>query len=263
MTSNPNDVTSRLRRRLEAEREQIEETAASELRRLGESLSGAANDALRTIEADTALATGRLSAMLMRAWILPLVVGLSLFLGICGGSWATMHWLSTSIQRRIETLAAVNVRIEQARETLAEIEETTWGDAAQDRRGAVRGAAGRLAGLSALDRGRAACREAIEKVKELYDRVGTAVDGSLGEVVRAVRDGTAAALRAGRSLAAACRAAGCAERDLAAASRTALRASDMLGRGLQDPRRDVARALELMREPNRQRGPERDHGPSR
>ena len=38
-----------------------------------------------------------------------------------------MHWLSTSIQRRIETLAPVNVRIEQARESLAEIEETTWG----------------------------------------------------------------------------------------------------------------------------------------
>ena len=38
-----------------------------------------------------------------------------------------MHWLSASIERRIETLAALNVRIEQARETLAEIEETTWG----------------------------------------------------------------------------------------------------------------------------------------
>ena len=54
-------------------------------------------------------------------------MGLSLFLGISGGSWATMHWLSTSIQHRIETLAAVNVEIEQARETLAQIEETTWG----------------------------------------------------------------------------------------------------------------------------------------
>ena len=127
MTSSPNDLTSRLRRRLETERQQIEETAASELRRLGESLSAVASDALRTIEADTALATGRLSAMLMRAWILPLVVGLSLSLGICGGSWAAMHWLSTNIQRRIETLAAVNVEIDQARETLAEIEETTWG----------------------------------------------------------------------------------------------------------------------------------------
>ncbi len=99
-------------------------------------------------------------------------------------------------------------------------------------------------GLSALDRGQAACREAIAKVKDLSR---TAVDDRLGEVVRAVRDGTAAAHRAGRSLAAACRAAGRAERNLAAANRAALQASDVLGHGLQDARRDVARALELMR----------------
>ncbi len=39
MTSTPNELTSRLRRRLEAEHREIEETAASELRRLGASLS--------------------------------------------------------------------------------------------------------------------------------------------------------------------------------------------------------------------------------
>ena len=66
-------------------------------------------------------------ALLLRAWLRPLVVGLSLFLGISGGSWATMHWLSASIQRRIETLGTANLRIEDAREMLAEIEETTWG----------------------------------------------------------------------------------------------------------------------------------------
>ena len=43
------------------------------------------------------------------------------------------------------------------------------------------------------------------------------------------------------------------------ACRAAQRASDALGPGLQDARRDVARALELMRH----RGRERDHGPSR
>ena len=111
-----------------------------------------------------------------------------------------------------------------------------------DRRGAVRGAADRYAGPSALDRGRAACREAVERVKELYDRAGTAVDEGLAGVVRAVRAGVAAA---GRSL--------------GAARRTAQRASDALGPGLQDARRDVARALEVMR----RRGRERDHGPSR
>ena len=45
---------------------------------------------------------------------------------------------------------------------------------------------------------RSACREAVERVRELYDRGGTAVDGGLEEVVRAVREGTAAAVRAGR-----------------------------------------------------------------
>ena len=132
MTSNPNDLTSRVRRRLEADRLQIEETATRELERLGKSLSAAASGALRSIEADTAAATARVSGLLRRAWLRSLVVGLSLFLGISGGSWATMHWLSTSIERRIETLATVNVQIEQARETLAGIEETTWGVTLQE-----------------------------------------------------------------------------------------------------------------------------------
>ena len=65
--------------------------------------------------------------MLLRAWLRHLVVGLSLFLGICGGGWATMHWLSTTIYNRIETLAVLDIDIEEARETLARIEETTWG----------------------------------------------------------------------------------------------------------------------------------------
>ena len=126
-TSSPADLTSRLRTRLETDREQIEETAKRELERLGESLSAAASGALRSIEADTAEATARMSVLLRRAWLRPLVVGLSLFLGFSGGSWATMHWLSASIQRRTETLGTANLRIEDAREMLAEIEETTWG----------------------------------------------------------------------------------------------------------------------------------------
>ena len=65
--------------------------------------------------------------LLMRAWVRPLVMGLSLFLGISGGSWATTHWLSTRIENRIYTLAVLNVDIKQARETLAQMEETTWG----------------------------------------------------------------------------------------------------------------------------------------
>ena len=126
-TSNPNDLSARLRSRMEADRRQIEETTASELRRLGANLRAVVSDELRTIEADTAAATGRTRALLLNAWLRPLVVGLTIFLGISGGSWGLVHWLSTSIQSRIETLAMLEVRIDQARDTLAEIEEATWG----------------------------------------------------------------------------------------------------------------------------------------
>ena len=127
MTSNRSDLTSRLQRRLESERIEIETTAERELKVLGESLRGVASNALRTIEADTAAATGRMRGMLLRAWLWPLVAGLSLSVGICGGSWAGMHWLWTTIQQQIETLTVLRVDIEEARATLARIEETTWG----------------------------------------------------------------------------------------------------------------------------------------
>ncbi len=126
-TSNPNDLTARLRSRLATERRQFEETAASEQRQLGENLRAVVNGELRTIESDTGASVARIRVMLLNAWLRPLVVGLSLFLAFSGGSWGLMHWLSTEIQSRFETLAVLDVEIESARETLAEIEETTWG----------------------------------------------------------------------------------------------------------------------------------------
>ncbi len=126
MTSNANDLTARLRRRLESERQAIEELTTSELERLGANSRRVANNALRTIERDTAVATGRMHTLLLKAWLRPLVVGLSLWLGICGGSWATVQWLSTRIQARIQTVAALDLEIEEARRTLERLEATTW-----------------------------------------------------------------------------------------------------------------------------------------
>ena len=132
MTSTANDLTERLRRRLATERREIEDLTANELERLGETSRRVARSALRTIERDTVDATRRMRALLFRAWLRPLVVGLSLWLGIFGGSWATMQWLSTNIQSSIETAGALEFRIEQARQTLARIEEGTWGIALRE-----------------------------------------------------------------------------------------------------------------------------------
>ena len=113
--------------RLEHERREIEELTASELERLAENSRRVARSALRTIERDTEEATGKMRELLVKAWLRPFIVGLSLWIGICAGSWATMHWLARSIQDRIETLTMADLQIEGGREMLAEIEETTWG----------------------------------------------------------------------------------------------------------------------------------------
>ena len=127
MISNATDLTDRLRMRLEHERREIEELAASELGRLGENSRRVARSALRTIERDMEEATGKMRELLLKAWLRPFIVGLSLWIGFCGGSWATMHWLARSIQDRIETLAMEDLQIAGGREMLTEIEETTWG----------------------------------------------------------------------------------------------------------------------------------------
>ena len=129
-----------------------------------------------------------------------------------------------------------------------------------DQGGAVRGAARRHAGPSSLHDGRTALLEAVERVRrELHDRFGTAVDDRIRKVVRAVRNGTAAALRTDRNVARA-------GRSLAAASRAAERAGDGLDRILRHLRRRARARVEMTRrlvEKIRRPGPDRDHGPSR
>ena len=52
--------------------------------------------------------------------------GLMLSAGICGGSWAGTRWLLTTIEQQVETLTVLRVDIEQARQTLVQLKETTW-----------------------------------------------------------------------------------------------------------------------------------------
>ena len=119
-------MAARLRQKWETDRQEIEETGAAELRRLGESLSSAARSAQRSIDADMAAWTERTRALLMRAWLLPAATSLSLFLVLCGGSWGTMRWLSMRIESQLQTLAVLNVDIKEARETLTQFETMTW-----------------------------------------------------------------------------------------------------------------------------------------
>ena len=87
--------------------------------------------------------------------------------GICGGSWAGTHWLWTTIEQQIETLTVLRVDIEDARATLARIEETTWGLELVE----IEGERFVVLPAGTLDRppwtvGGPACVEAVERVKD-------------------------------------------------------------------------------------------------
>ena len=71
--------------------------------------------------------TRRMNAVLWRAWLRSVVIGVCLFLGILAGSWGLTRWYANQIQSLIETRAALEFEIQEARQTLERIEQTTWG----------------------------------------------------------------------------------------------------------------------------------------
>ena len=87
MTSNVNDLSARLRRRMETEELETTAIAERELRKFGETLSASAHDKLRITEVAMEAQVGRIQGLLWRGWLRSLVVGLFLFLGIFAGSW--------------------------------------------------------------------------------------------------------------------------------------------------------------------------------
>lgn len=120
-TSTATDFRERLQRKIERDHQTLETVTANELKKLEDSLRNIVNGALSTIERDTG------AAMLLMAWMRPLLVGLSLFFGILLGSWGLMQWLLTDIESKIETHAELKAEIGEQSETLRQIEAKTWG----------------------------------------------------------------------------------------------------------------------------------------
>ena len=144
-------LSERLRRNLEERRREIEELAGGELGRLGESLRGYASGELRDIERSVAaraaearqrlagelarieVESGRAQRHLRRAWLRPLVTGVSLSAGISLGLWAQMRWLSGEIRELMQESARLELRIEDQRRTVELLEGETWGVSLHER----------------------------------------------------------------------------------------------------------------------------------
>ena len=115
-------MSTRLRQKIEQERKQIEAVTQEEFEKLEGGLRWIVSNALDTIESDTR----RISAVLRRAWIRPLVIGLMFFLGMVGGSWGLMGWLSNSIESHLRRRAALQAEIESQEKTIERLRDKTW-----------------------------------------------------------------------------------------------------------------------------------------
>ena len=160
-TSSPQTLSERLRQKLEADRQAVENLTRQELEKLASDLRKACASALSSTEAAIdkttrdALSTLRMRSDMLSAtlseieqrtkatttlttrnWIKLLVISLSLFLGVSLGSWGLMQFLASRIQGQIETKAALALEIEYQQRTLEQIEAKTWGiELKQDKEG--------------------------------------------------------------------------------------------------------------------------------
>ena len=127
MTSNVNDLSARLRRRMEDEDRETTAIAERELRTFGETLSASANDKLRITEAAMEAEVGRIQGLLWRSWLRSLVVGLFVFPGIFAGSWGLTQWQSTRVERLVERQEALRLAVAQEQQALEQLQAQTWG----------------------------------------------------------------------------------------------------------------------------------------
>ena len=126
-TSSGSDLQARLQKRAELDREQIEEVVQSQLNELSKNLKNIINCELDTIENDTKIWIKRLRSAALKAWARPIMVGLLLFLGICGGSWGLTRWYSNQIQNLIERRDALTRQPEREQTRLDQLLVQTWG----------------------------------------------------------------------------------------------------------------------------------------
>ena len=126
-TSSGSGLQARLQKRAEQERQEIEALTQSELKKLAKNLRQSVNDEMYIIVRDIKDHTRWMNATLWRPWLRSVAVGVCLFLGILAGSWGLTRWYANQIQSLIETRGALEFEIQEARQTIERLKETTWG----------------------------------------------------------------------------------------------------------------------------------------
>ena len=167
----------------------MNELAARALQTFGETLRERVSHKLRTVETVMETETGRihrqlrsLRELLWRDFRADLVIVVSILLVICGASWGLMRWQLNRVQNLLETQETLQLEIAQTQTALDQLQAETWGvwlheDADGTRYVVLPMGTLEVEGL-AVDRARASCRTAFERVRAWYDRTRNTLDGT-------------------------------------------------------------------------------------
>lgn len=107
-------LAARLKRQMQADSETIQSLTKEQLAGLRKELHAIMQRELHTIRTDMEEQSRRLAGRLF--WsrtLLPLLIGLSLSLGILGGSWGMMHYLTGQIRDRQATIATMEETVQE------------------------------------------------------------------------------------------------------------------------------------------------------
>lgn len=107
-------LAARLKRQMQADSETIQSLTKEQLAGLRKELHAIMQRELHTIRTDMEEQSRRLAGRLL--WsrtLLPLLIGLSLSLGILGGSWGMMHYLTGQIRDRQATIATMEETVRE------------------------------------------------------------------------------------------------------------------------------------------------------
>jgi CHASE3 domain sensor protein len=92
-------LAERLKRQIKHENETIQDLTQQQLSAMRKELNGILRQELNTIKADISAQTSNIGWSMIKNRVLwPIIIGLTFSLGIFGGSWATMQYLSSEIQ---------------------------------------------------------------------------------------------------------------------------------------------------------------------
>ena len=107
--------------------QEYEQRFRDSIERVLKSYNDTAEHGLATIERTTGQWDRRLKAAALVGWMRPLILGLSISIGIYGAHWVAMQWTAREVTSLTSRKAMLQAEIESQEKTIERLKTKTWG----------------------------------------------------------------------------------------------------------------------------------------